>query len=233
MKKILLILSVLCSLSAMAQDVIVKQNGDEIQCKLIEVGTESIKYKRWSNQNGPTFVEERDDVFMIKYENGEKDVFGVKTASQQNNVAVNPSSAMRIPNLRYDKGSISGLYSGSTEIPLDYAQTIMGTDWSEFQMYQDKRKKGKNLLVWGIACNFLSTGAGIVGIATETFPLYIVGGGMRVSSYPLLAIGIVNFVKGQRGCKRLAKQHSSSSIGFNPEFDFKAGVNSMSLTMKF
>ena len=233
MKKILLILSALCSLSAMAQDVIVKQNGDEIQCKLVEVGTESIKYKRWSNQNGPTFVEERDDVFMIKYENGEKDVFGVKTASQQNNVSVNPSSTMTVPNLRYAKESKSGLYSGNTEIPLDYAQTIMGTDWGEFQMYQEKRQKGKKLLVCGIVTNFLSTGAGIVGVASETFPLYIVGAGLRVTSYPLIATGIVNFVKGQRGCKRLVKQHNSSSIGFNPEFDFNVGLNSMSLMMNF
>ena len=47
MKKILLsIISVLCSLSAIGQDVIVMQNGDEIECKLIEVGVENIKYKR-------------------------------------------------------------------------------------------------------------------------------------------------------------------------------------------
>lgn len=233
MKKILLILSVLCSLSAMAQDVIVKQNGDEIQCKLIEVGTESIKYKRWSNQNGPIFVEERDDVFMIKYENGEKDVFGVKTASQQNNVAVIPSSAMTIPNLRYDKGSISGLYSGSTEIPLDYAQTIMGTDWSEFQMYQDKRKKGKKLLVWGIVCRAVSVPLTVGFIVDGDIPYFVSGTGVRMAGSALLATGIVNLVKGQRGCKRLVKQHNASSIGFNPEFDFKAGVNSMSLTMNF
>ena len=66
MKKILLsIISVLCSLTTVGQDVIVMQNGDEIECKLVEVGVENIKYKRLSNLNGPTFVEEKDDVFMI------------------------------------------------------------------------------------------------------------------------------------------------------------------------
>ena len=75
MKKILLsIISVLCSLTTVGQDVIVMQNGDEIPCKLVEVGVENIKYKRLSNLNGPTFVEEKDDVFMIKYQNGEKDL---------------------------------------------------------------------------------------------------------------------------------------------------------------
>ena len=47
MKKILLsIISVLCSLTTVGQDVIVMQNGDEIECKLVEVGVENIKFKR-------------------------------------------------------------------------------------------------------------------------------------------------------------------------------------------
>lgn len=233
MRKILLILSALCSLSAMAQDVIVKQNGDEIQCKLLEVGTESIKYKRWSNLNGPTFVEERDDIFMIKYENGEKDVFGVKTASQQNNVSVNPSSTMTVPNLRYDKESKSGLYSGNTEIPSDYAQTIMGTDWGEFQMCKEKRQKGKKLLVWGIICRAISVPLTVGFIVDGDIPYFVSGTGVRMAGSALLATGIVNLVKGQRGCKRLVKQHNSSSLGFNPEFDFNVGMNSISLTMNF
>lgn len=234
MKKILLsIISVLCSLSAIGQDVIVMQNGDEIECKLIEVGEENIKYKRLSNLNGPTFVEEKDDVFMIKYQNGEKDVFGVKTASQSQDILINPSSVMAMPSLIYDKNSKSGLSSGGTELSIKYAQRIMGADWNDFQMYQAKREKGKKLIVWSAVCRVLSSGTVVVGIFTGDIPWYIVGSGLRLTSYPLLATGLVNTIKGIRGCKRLVKQHNASSLSFNPEFDFGLGMNAVSFYMNF
>jgi hypothetical protein len=48
-------------------------------------------------------VEEKDDVFMIKYQNGDKDVFGVKTESQSQDVLIKTSSVMTMPSLSYDK----------------------------------------------------------------------------------------------------------------------------------
>lgn len=233
MKKILLFLGALLSLSAMAQDVVILQNGDEIKCKLIEVGTEQIKYKKWSNQNGPTFVEERDDVFMIKYENGEKDVFGIKAVAQQKENAI-PVSGMTLPNLMYDRKSVSGLSSGGIVIPTVEAQSIMGNDWKEFDNLNRQRKKGKHLLVSGIVCRTLSTPFSILAISnTNIAPYFVLSSGLRVGSCPFIATGIVNMAKGQRGCKRLVKQHDSSAVGFNPEFDFGIGVNSVNLRMTF
>lgn len=216
----------------MAQDIIIKQNGDEIQCKLIEVGTDVIKFKKWSNLNGPTFVEERDDIFMLKYENGEKDVFGVKPATISTQ-QINTSSVVAISNLSYDKESVSGLRSGNIEISQDYAKVIMGTDWEEFEMYREKRAKGKKLLTWGIVCRALGTGTSIAAIASGEIPLYITSAGLRVTSSPLLATGIVNLAKSQRNCKRLVKQHNAPTIGFHPEFDFSLGMNSATFIMSF
>lgn len=232
MKKILLSLLTLFSLSAIAQDVIIKQNGDDIQCKLIEVGTDQIKYKRWTNQNGPVFVEERDDVFMIKYENGEKDVFGVKPVAN-NTTSANLSSVVTFPNLMYDRKSVSGLSANGTMIPLEQAQSIMGSDWNDFETYKGQRKKGKRLLVWGIICRSSSIPFTIAALTTAEIPFYAVASGLRIGSTPLLATGIVNMAKGQRGCKHLVKQHDASSLSFNPEFEFGVGLNAMSLRMNF
>ncbi len=232
MKKILFLICALCSMSAMAQDVIIKQNGDEIQCKLLEVGSEEIKYKRWTNLNGPTFIEERDDVFMIKYENGEKNVFGVKPTAQQN-ATLNSSQAVTLFSLRYDKDSESGLVSGGKEIPTNYAQSIMGNEWNDFVHFKEKREKGKHLLVWGIICRGLSTGTTIAGICTEEIPFFAVSGGLRLTSTTLMATGIVNMAKGQHGCRRLVEQHTSQPTGFNPEFDFGIGANAISLRISF
>jgi hypothetical protein len=57
------------------QDVIVKTNGEEIQAKVFEISTNEIKYKRFDNPEGPNYVIDKKQVFMIKYENGNKDVF--------------------------------------------------------------------------------------------------------------------------------------------------------------
>jgi TM2 domain-containing membrane protein YozV len=51
-------------------DLIILKNGQEIQAKVIEVGTSEIKYKNCDNQNGPTFSKQKSEVFMIKYPNG-------------------------------------------------------------------------------------------------------------------------------------------------------------------
>ena len=39
-----------------AQDIITKRNGDEIQAKVLEVGVNDVKYKRYGNDLGPTYT---------------------------------------------------------------------------------------------------------------------------------------------------------------------------------
>ncbi len=54
---------------------IVMKNGDEIPAKVFEIGDTEIKYKKCDNQNGPTYSLKKEDVLMVKYPNGSKDVF--------------------------------------------------------------------------------------------------------------------------------------------------------------
>ena len=58
-----------------AQDIIILRNGDEIQSKVTRVTSGEIEYKKWTNQDGPYYTISKSDVFMIKYINGEKDIF--------------------------------------------------------------------------------------------------------------------------------------------------------------
>ncbi|MCW3071062.1 MAG: hypothetical protein JWO44_952 [Bacteroidetes bacterium] len=75
MIRILFLLLITISIQpAFAQDNIIKRNGEEIKAKVVEVGTTEIKYKKFEKQNGPTYVIEKKDVFMIKYEDGTKDI---------------------------------------------------------------------------------------------------------------------------------------------------------------
>lgn len=72
MKKLLLLLMLVCSVSVWAQDVIVKKDGSTIICRLVEVSQSEVVYKRWSNLEGPNYVMNLADISAINLENGEK-----------------------------------------------------------------------------------------------------------------------------------------------------------------
>lgn len=55
-------------------DLIILNNGDEINAIVSEIGLTEVKYKRCDNLQGPVISIYKKDVFMIKYRNGTKDV---------------------------------------------------------------------------------------------------------------------------------------------------------------
>ncbi len=85
MKKLFIIIFLLVSTGmAMAQDVIVKKDGSTIPSKVEEINNTEIKYKKWSNQEGPTYSISRSEVLSINYENGEVEKFSDNATSQSN-----------------------------------------------------------------------------------------------------------------------------------------------------
>ena len=63
------------TISTHAQDKIMFIDGTEILSKVIEINNNEIKYKQFDNQNGPTIITLKKNIFIIKYENGTKEVF--------------------------------------------------------------------------------------------------------------------------------------------------------------
>ena len=74
MKKILLLLMLLSSTMLKAQDVIVMNDGSTIICKVIEIGTSEVKYKKYSNLDGPLYSILRSDIQNVNFENGEREI---------------------------------------------------------------------------------------------------------------------------------------------------------------
>lgn len=74
-----LIILFFSSIIVRAQDVIMKIDGDEVLSKILEVGTTQVKYKKFDDVSGSIFVLDKNQIFMIKYEDGTKDVFGLNT----------------------------------------------------------------------------------------------------------------------------------------------------------
>jgi hypothetical protein len=58
-----------------AQDKIYRNNGKIIEAKVIEVGASEVKYREYSNPDGPIYVLETDRVKKIVYENGKVETF--------------------------------------------------------------------------------------------------------------------------------------------------------------
>lgn len=77
MKKRLLFLlaTVCCVWPAAAQDLIVKRDSSRIEARVTEVSPAEVRYKRFSNPDGPTYVLPVGDIAAIRYANGEEDVF--------------------------------------------------------------------------------------------------------------------------------------------------------------
>ena len=58
-----------------AQDIIIKRNGVEIKSRVIEITSETIKYKDFEFLDGPLRNANISDVFMVIYENGKRETF--------------------------------------------------------------------------------------------------------------------------------------------------------------
>lgn len=75
-KRLLFLLAALCcALPAAAQDWIVRHDSARIEARVTEVSPAEVRYKRFSNPDGPTYVLPRGDIAAIRYANGEVEVF--------------------------------------------------------------------------------------------------------------------------------------------------------------
>ena len=101
------------SFIAHAQDIIVKKDGNTITSKVTEITSSEIKYKKFSNQNGPTYTIGKNEVNYINYENGEREQMNTSisninttTANTQSIVqsqdALNPSDAYLLKQFKQD-----------------------------------------------------------------------------------------------------------------------------------
>lgn len=108
-ESLLLVILLICSAgTAVAQDVVLKKDNTTVLSKVLEVTGTEIKYKKWSNQEGPTYSISRSEVISITYQNGDVDRF-TESSSQQDNILINPNS--------YSKPVFTQQHSSNTTPP--------------------------------------------------------------------------------------------------------------------
>ncbi len=81
--KILLFVVLFFPVSLFSQDVIMKTDGSKIFSRVDEVTEAEVKYKKYSNLNGPVYALSKSDIRYIQYENGVRDVFSTDDKSSR------------------------------------------------------------------------------------------------------------------------------------------------------
>lgn len=130
-KSLFLISTLLFFFNSFSQDLIVKKSGEEIKAKVIEVGDIFIRYKSYSEIDGPTREISKSLVFLIKYEDGSREI--MRSSEIQSSGAIENLSQ---PNLAFTSkhSSVSLTYGISGLIGLGGAFQS-GGDGLSFREY--------------------------------------------------------------------------------------------------
>jgi len=72
-----LLVTMFMTCSLFSQDLIIKKDGEEINSKIVEIGIDSVKFKKNDNIEGPDYVLHKYDIVFVKLENGTKEIFNV------------------------------------------------------------------------------------------------------------------------------------------------------------
>lgn len=80
-------------IKTIAQDVIIKNDKTEIKSKISEITETAIKYKKWENLEGPTYNIEANEVFMIIYANGQREIINQTSRNSSKTSVVIPNDS--------------------------------------------------------------------------------------------------------------------------------------------
>jgi len=153
---VFLLLNVTISIHSYAQDIIVLKTGDEIMSIVKEVGIDAITYKKFDNQEGPIYSIEKSKVFMIKYQNGSKDVFTEEPKIEEKDVNSGANAPSPKPSGSVQQAQKSLVYQRgirSENIVLTDQQICdIFNEYPEIKKLYDKGKGQKSVgegLSWG------------------------------------------------------------------------------------
>lgn len=116
--------------TALSQDVILKKDNTTLLSKVLEITNTEIKYKKWSNQEGPTYSISRSEVTRINFQNGDVESFTsnlMPTPTPQQNMATYPAVQTSIkqatnelekPKSSHARGRVQFSLNGGVAIPM-------------------------------------------------------------------------------------------------------------------
>lgn len=150
MKKLYLFITLsVLTLSSVAQDIIVTNQSERIECKVIEISETQVSYKKHSNLNGPLFTMSAARVASIIFENGEVYTFNnVPAETEQSNDYSNEVEAglswQNEPEVETQINLSSGkvvTFRSGTQIEVVNGKTYYGNNELKRSEYEDFLKQ--------------------------------------------------------------------------------------------
>jgi hypothetical protein len=126
----MLLLTLICN----AQDIIVKKDGTEIKTKVEVLSDTEVKYKNFDNLTGPFYLIEKSLVFMIKYENGTKEMMETKPKKDEK---VEKSTQ----NTNFYTKGVNVFTENGIKLSKDEVRTMLRVNPIMLEDYENSRKK--------------------------------------------------------------------------------------------
>lgn len=90
-----------------SQDKIYLKSGENIKSKILEVNIIDVKYKKFSNLEGPLYTIVKSDIHMVIYENGESDIFN-NISNNVNSSSIKKTKAFIVSSINKFGSSLNG-----------------------------------------------------------------------------------------------------------------------------
>ena len=215
--------------SVIAQDIITLKNGDDIQALVQEIGEVDIKYKKFDNPNGPNYMLKKSEIFMIRYQNGTKDVFKAENQEKEDSKPEVSTTPERI---------------SKEEIFISEKNLVYG-GWWDRNFYLDEKKLSKketenlfygtnSLLLYKKGRQFqgLGVATGIMGSVVLGMSVIIIGNeGLNTSNGSMFFAGSVCYAnalvyigRGQKYKHQAAELYNKNSYRKKNDLSLNVGI---------
>lgn len=228
LKPILIVLFVVTVfVNGKSQDIIIKTNGDEIKAKVVLIDIDKIQYKKFENIDGPAYTILKAEVFMIKYENGTKDVFGTEKEQIKDTAIKKTLLKNEIINKKGGDFYYKDKYIYNWQVKEILTTNATPEIAQSFKIGQRTSVAGTVISVVGSACAI----GGLIGymrdkqIGYQT--IFIAGFGIMAIGIPVALTG--NFIKK----KSVEKYNKYITTGCKSKCYFGVAQNGISVTLKF
>jgi hypothetical protein len=119
-----------------AQDTIIKYNGERVVARVLEITPTEVRYKRFNFADGPTYIDLKEAIKVIKYPNGLKDEF---TSGFPPIVLSDQHDAYYIPEKNYNYSDNNKIYQRGNRFY--YRNSVMNENELRRMLLKTKDKK--------------------------------------------------------------------------------------------
>ena len=205
-----------------------EKDGSEIKAKVLEITDKEIKYKNFDFQNGPTRYISISEVFMITYENGQKEVFSTQPPTEE--IYYSLSSEL--------KNEFDRIGSNDYQMLKFFEKNNFREYHNNFESACKMSETGFGILGGGLVLMGGGVFALVFGISDQNIGFIYAGSAMigvgqvlTIVSIPFSAIGGVkkaaikrNFVK---------KYFGTDGYSYQPTLNFGLITNAIGFSLKF